>query len=265
VIAYLLSDIYECQLTKKDKTMDLTWGFLNYLAAYRLSIIGVGALSIILGYRLFCKGLYPHSETETTEFQAKIGDSEFSLTSAGPGLFFALFGVIVISVMIAQGNPELILNKSSREAKTESHNTLKYENVSPSTQDSTQVELTMRGNHDKNDTIQNKINQGIQMERDGNIDNAIALYREALLRTTPAMNGLAWLYFTEYNDKLTLAKNLSFLSVQLNPKEANYWDTYAEILFKEKQYRLALSAKKRAADLDPSFNNGMEKFKKFNQ
>ena len=33
--------------------MDLTLGFLGYLIAYRLSIIGVGGLSILLGYRLF--------------------------------------------------------------------------------------------------------------------------------------------------------------------------------------------------------------------
>jgi len=243
--------------------MDLTWGFLVYLTAYRLSIIGVGALSISFGYRLFCKGMYPHSEAETTEFQAKLGDSEFSLTSAGPGLFFALFGVIVISVMIAQGNPEIMFKKNSSENRPAQKKYLRSENESQSIKESSQVEVTMRGNQDKNDAIQYKIKLGIQMEREGNIDEAIGLYHDALLLTLPAINGLAWLYATEREDKLILAKMLSELSVQLNPKEANYWDTFAEILFKEKQYKRALSAKKRAADLDPSFEKGMRKYEKY--
>jgi len=239
--------------------MDLTWGFLAYLATYRLSIIGVGALSILLGYRLFCKGLYPQSEVESTEFQAKIGDSEFSLTSAGPGLFFGLFGVIVIFIMIAQGNPELTLKKNSNE-KTEPQKIFKDES---SPQDLPQVELTMRGKQDNVDTIQDKINQGIQKEGEGHIDEAIALYKAALLLTTPAMNGLAWLYFEEKGeDKLIFAKKLSNLSVLLNPKDANYWDTYADILFKEKEYQAALSAIKNAVALDPSYKKKLEKFEK---
>jgi len=245
--------------------MDLTWGFLGYLTAYRLSVIGVGALSISFGYRLFCKGMYPYSEAEATEFQAKIGDSEFSLTSAGPGLFFALFGVIVISVMIAQGNPEIMFKKNSSADKPAQKKNLVFENEPQSIKESSQVELTMRGNQEKNDAIQDKMKLGIQMEREGNIDKAIELYHDALFLTLPAINGLAWLYATERADKLIIAKMLSELSVQLNPKEANYWDTFAEILFKEKQYKRALYAKKRAADLDPSFKKGMEKFEKYSK
>jgi len=171
--------------------------------------------------------------------------------------------------MIAQGHPELTLKKSSKEAKAEPKKNFQYENVPKTSQDQpktnidpTQLELTMRGNQDTKDFIQQKINQAIQMERDGNIDDAIDLYKETLLLTTPAMNGLAWLYATERNDKLSIAENLSNLSIQLSPNEANYWDTYAEILFRNKQYNDALFAKKKAAELDPSFNEGMEKYEK---
>jgi tetratricopeptide (TPR) repeat protein len=243
--------------------MDITWGFLGYLAAYRLSIIGVGALSIALGYRLFCKGLYPHSEIESTEFTAKLGESELSLVSAGPGLFFALFGVIVISVMIVQGNPELTLKKNPPQKERSSEKVLKYENMPRVKEEVPHMELTMRGNQDNKQSILYKMNQGMQKERDGNIDDAITLYQDALKLSTPAMNGLAWLYATERHDQHLLAKLLSNLSVELCPEEANYWDTFAEILFKEKQYRRALSAKKKAVALDPSFKRGMKKFEKF--
>jgi tetratricopeptide (TPR) repeat protein len=242
--------------------MDITWGFLGYLAAYRLSIIGVGALSIALGYRLFCKGLYPHSDLEATEFHAKLGETELSLVSAGPGLFFALFGIIVISVMIVQGNPELTLKKNQAQEKSPKK-MLRYESEPRVTHEVPQMELTMRGKQDKHDSILYKINQGMQNERNGNIDDAITLYQEALVLSAPAMNGLAWLYVTERHDKHSLAKLLSQLTVHLCPDEANFWDTYAEILFNEKQYRQAMSAKKKAADLDPSFKKNMEKFEKY--
>jgi tetratricopeptide (TPR) repeat protein len=240
--------------------MDITWGFLAYLTTYRLSIIGVGALSIALGYRLFCKGLYPHAEVESTEFHAKVGETELSLVSAGPGLFFALFGVIVISVMIVQGNPELTLKNNNHHKNSPARN-LRYENVPHVNQEISQLELTMRGNQENN-SILYKINQGMQLERDGKIDDAIMRYKEALILTTPAMNGLAWLYMTERNDRQLLSELLSELSVQLCPEEANYWDTYAEILFKEKQYRKAHAAKKKAIALDPSFKKGIDKFEK---
>lgn len=248
------------QILERTIFMDITWGFLGYLTAYRLSIIGVGALSIALGYRLFCKGLYPQSEIESTEFTAKLGETELSLVSAGPGLFFALFGVIVISVMIVQGNPELTLKKNQPQKEQSPEKILRYESMPRAKEEPPQMELTMRGNQDKKNLVLYKMNQGMQKERDGNIDDAITLYKEALILSTPAMNGLAWLYATERQEQHVLASLLSRLSVELCPEEANFWDTYAEILFKEKLYRKALSAKNKAIALDPSFKKGIEKF-----
>jgi tetratricopeptide (TPR) repeat protein len=234
--------------------MDLSWGFLGYLATYRLSIISVGALSIVLGYRLFCKGLYPQSDVESSEFHAKIGETELSLTSAGPGLFFALFGVIVISVMIVQGNPEMTL-KRNQPSEPETEKKVYFQKpLSPQkADDHVSMELTMRGNQDETGSIQHDINQGKQLEREGNIDAAIQMYRKALIQATPAMNGLAWLYTTKKNDHKELAEYLSRTTIHLCPDEANYWDTLSEILLKNKQYHQALTAKKKAASLDKSF------------
>ncbi|MBF0451518.1 MAG: hypothetical protein HQK75_12505 [Candidatus Magnetomorum sp.] len=248
--------------------MDITWGFIGYLAAYRLSIVAVGALSIALGYRLFCKGLYPHSEAEPSEFNAKFGETEISLTSAGPGLFFALFGVIVISVMIVQGNPEFTLKQTQPSAPAPPEKNFFYQHPASRKAEEkapTQMELTMRGTQDTTDVIQYTINQGKQLEREGKIDDAILMYQKALILSTPAMNGLAWLYITEKNDQQDLAELLSKVSVRLCPNEGNYWDTLATILLKNKQYQEALIAKKKAAALDKTFEKGMELLEKLSK
>jgi len=242
--------------------MEITWGFLGYLAAYRLSIIFVGALSITLGYRLFCKGLYPQSEIESSEFHAKLGETEFSLTSAGPGLFFALFGVIVISVMIIQGNPELTLKQNQPSLPRPEKQPYYKKNSITRSDDNVSMELSMRGKSETGNS-QYYINKGKQLEREGNIDGAIEMYRESLMLSSPAMNGLAWLYATEKDEQLALAEYLSRASVHLCPNEGNYWDTLSEILLKTKQYQEALDAKKKAAALDKTFEKGLEAFQKY--
>jgi len=246
--------------------MDITWGFLGYLASYRLSIIAVGALCIVLGYRLFCKGLYPHSEIESSEFIAKFGETELSLTSAGPGLFFALFGVLVISIMVFQGNPEISLKQgnSKESAKQKGKKEYYYENVPDklTENNSSQIELTMRGNYDTEDPVLLKINQGKRFESEGNIAKAIEMYRDALVMVSPAMNGLAWLYSAERNINHDLAEQLSKVTIQICPDEANYWDTLSEIYFKKKMYIQALKTKRKAASIDKSFEKGIERFEK---
>ncbi|KPA11067.1 Chs5p-Arf1p binding [Candidatus Magnetomorum sp. HK-1] len=249
--------------------MDITWGFLGYLASYRLSIIAVGALCVMLGYRLFCKGLYPHSEIESSEFLAKIGETELSLTSAGPGLFFALFGVAVISIMLFQGNPEISLKQGqlSEPVKPKEKKEFYYENAPRKLKENSpsQMELTMRGTSDSTDSVLLRINQGKRFESEGKVEDAIKMYREALVIASPAMNGLAWLYLTEGKDSNELAKKLSQISIQMCPNEANYWDTLSEIYLKKKEYRQALEAKKKAAALDKGFEKGMERFEKFSE
>ena len=96
----------------------MTMGIV-YLMSYRLSIIATGALSIYLGYRLFLSGLFPYA-IEGTEFSAEILGNTFTLRHAAPGIFFALFGVIIISVMILRSPPEVNFsnNRSTVDPKT---------------------------------------------------------------------------------------------------------------------------------------------------
>lgn len=77
-----------------------------YLMLYRLSIVATGALSIYLGYKLFLSGLFPYA-IEGSEFNAEVLGNTFTLRNAAPGIFFALFGVIVIAIMIIRSPPEV--------------------------------------------------------------------------------------------------------------------------------------------------------------
>lgn len=43
--------------------MSLTSQFLIYVTAFRLAITGAGMVSMVLGYKLFIRGIYPSSFT----------------------------------------------------------------------------------------------------------------------------------------------------------------------------------------------------------
>lgn len=84
--------------------MDSLVGFYIYAATFRLAIIAAGIVSIVLGYKLFVLGVMGG---EKTRIDAQAGEIKLTLDNAGPGLGFALFGVLIIVVMLFQGNPEL--------------------------------------------------------------------------------------------------------------------------------------------------------------
>ncbi|RMD51773.1 MAG: hypothetical protein D6828_06730, partial [Nitrospirae bacterium] len=72
--------------------MDIAFYFLLYVTVFRLAIIAAGVISIILGYRLFCRGVWPdRGSAQPTEVEAEIAGSHFTLKNAAPGTCFALF------------------------------------------------------------------------------------------------------------------------------------------------------------------------------
>ena len=98
--------------------MNVTSYFIIYLIIFRLAIIAAGILTVFWGYRLFCKGIWPAGDKST--FDAKLANARFTLKNAAPGTFFALFGIIVISIMLYQGNPELTLKNVKNAENIES-------------------------------------------------------------------------------------------------------------------------------------------------
>ena len=105
--------------------------FLLYAGIYRLVVIAAGFGAILLGYRLFVvlagrgapRGPGGEGAAES-EFGLESQGVRITLRAVAPGTFFALFGAVLISVMVAGGPPEL---------KTESLEDLTEEIVREST------------------------------------------------------------------------------------------------------------------------------------
>ena len=87
-------------------------GFLLYATLYRLTVLAIGALSIWLGFRLFNNA---GSRKQASAGSASVEGNGFklTLTSLLPGTYFALFGTVIISIMLWKGEPP----KFDQEAK----------------------------------------------------------------------------------------------------------------------------------------------------
>lgn len=68
-----------------------------FRGAERLLIVGAAAMSIYLGYKLFIMGV-----TGKASLLVQYEKSKLQLINAAPGLFFALFGALVLAVAISR-------------------------------------------------------------------------------------------------------------------------------------------------------------------
>ena len=227
--------------------MDIKIAFIIYLILYRMAIIAVGALSITQGYRLFSrvvggqsKGAAESAPTpeSVTESKIKLPGMEFNLKSTFPGFFFAFFGVVVISVMIVKGGPELTMK------------TLEKGNA-----------ITMRG---ETDPFISEVKKAHQFSNNKEYEEASKQYRKALDIASDAMNGLAWVYFKENDANLEDALVLSEMAVkysQIDTQSANHLDTLADVLYKKGEFKKALAAIEQAAAMDSKYKDKVAKFR----
>ncbi|MBD3341746.1 MAG: tetratricopeptide repeat protein [Candidatus Lokiarchaeota archaeon] len=231
--------------------MHLTSVFIIYLILFRLAIITTGIVSIVLGYRLFIRGVWPNvSESSRTSVDAEIAGSRFTLKNAAPGTCFALFGVLIISVMFAAGGPELTLTNLKDAANMK---------ISPPDYVASEaVSLKLKGV--EADALITATRQGLHYENEMDTLHAIAAYEEAVKIMAEPMNNLAWLY--QEKGRFDDALPLSQLAVKLRPEEPNYLDTLAEILYKRGNYIEALRQIKKAALLDARFRHKVDKFRR---
>lgn len=83
--------------------------FLLYVTVYRLSVLAIGALSIYLGFRLFSR---PPGQTnsagEASSAGVQAGEFKLRVTNFLPGIYFALFGTVLIGIMLWRGEPQLL-------------------------------------------------------------------------------------------------------------------------------------------------------------
>lgn len=228
--------------------MSLFSEFFLYATVFRLAIIAAGMLSLTLGYRLFTDGIQAYGASfEKTTFEAKVAGLAFALKNAAPGAFFALFGVIIISVMLVQGNPELTLKTFSDAQR------------STGSPDSNQ--LTVRGGGPPaTGKFDDAVQRGLDYDRRNDTASAVTSYEEAMTVIAAPMNQLAWDYLQQgkAEDALPLAR----LAVQLRPGEAPFLDTLAEILFKEGQRDESLKWMEKAAELDSKYQKKLTEFQR---
>ncbi len=230
--------------------MTITSAFIIYLVLFRIAIIAAGTVSIILGYKLFCKGIGPDDNSKKgTDADVKIAGTSIKLKNAAPGTCFALFGVVIISTMFITGGPGLTLKTLKDTAKKDFAS-------GPMTTEG-QFEVMLRGNG--KDALSAATRQGLFYEEKKDTTKAIAAYEEAVSLIAVPMNNLAWLYLKE--GRIEDSISLSQIAVQLTPNNTNHLDTRAEALFKSGNYTEALQVMEKAAKLDPQYQHKLAKFR----
>lgn len=188
-----------------------------YLTIFRVSIVVAGIISIVCGYRLFLAGVFRlPSGASPTEIAGRFGGVELTLKSSAPGTCFALFGVIVIGIMIVSAPPEFGRSRSA--------------SVSPSGELKVTEELKMRG---EAIGIGELVDQAKQEEKQGNKKKAMEVYEKALRVIAEPLNNLAWLYHEAARDKEAVL--LAQLATQFAPAEAEFADTLNRIRARDRK------------------------------
>ena len=228
-------------------------GFLIYAVLFRLAVIAAGMVAVVLGYKLFVRGVM--GGEGGAKINAEAGQIKLTLDNAGPGLGFALFGAFIIGIMLSQGNPQLALNDIKLLIK-----------------DSQQLDgslseaqiggiLLKGGNNDKSNEALQRFNQafdeGLQKQRAGDTEAAIKAYTKALSesevslgKAAAALNELAWSYRTQHRIDEALA--LARIATVADQENAAAFDTLALILLDRKDIKAAEQAAEKAVRLDPA-------------
>lgn len=172
----------------------------------------VGAFLSWLGYRLFQFGF-----TEKSDLNLNYGKIKFHLLSTSPGIFFSLFGTILIFISVwrsAQFKTEnYLINGSMQKISIEKSLGLKN-----------YKELTDRYN------LQEKFDKALLFHYEKNYDEAKFLYDD-ILKSLPLIgqvsNNLADIYKNE--NKLDMAIIFSTFATQIFPDSIIFQNTLRQV------------------------------------
>ena len=90
-----------------------------YLLSFRLSVIFVGLAAIVLGYKLFSKGI-EHQGKGKESITAEIGNHKLEFMNIAPGTGFALFGATLIIVMLIKAPPQVTIKQDTSDYRGQS-------------------------------------------------------------------------------------------------------------------------------------------------
>lgn len=223
--------------------MNLASQFLVYVTAFRLAIIAAGVVSMILGYRLFMRGIYPAGAGDST-IDFKAAGSGFSLKNVAPGSCFGIFGVVLITVMLVQGNPQFTYEMMQKTATPDAP--------------AVSAKLEMRG-AETPDAFSALVEKGLAYEQAGDRTHAAEAYHQALGELAAPMNQLAWIYFQQ--SKAEQALPLARMAAQIDPENPVIMDTLAEVLAKHGDRAEAMQWMERAAVLDGRYRSKLDQLK----
>lgn len=224
--------------------MALTESFLLYAALYRLTIIGAGALSIALGYRLFLRGITLAGDG--TSAAAEAGGVKLSVAGAAPGTCFALFGAALIVAMVVQGSPELALQGAGQ---TAAHTPLSSRSV--------ELNVRLKGGQGESALVAQANREADAASERGDLSGAIAVYGRALSASGVSADEIATvaghiarLYLMQKRIPEALA--LSRLAVQVAADDPDNLEALAAAAKAAGEHQEAQAAAARAASIRDS-------------
>jgi tetratricopeptide (TPR) repeat protein len=212
-----------------------------YAALFRLAIIASGFGCVVMGYRLFVMGVMPK---EGSEIDANAGQIRLSLKNAAPGTCFAALGIIMIVVMLVQGNPEKKISETP-------------------TKEGIKREVSWRaGDHD----IENAMIQGQNLEKADRLPEAIQAYakpltnaRLSLGEATAIFRAIAGAYLKE--NRIEEAIAFASLANHIDPECAQGLALCARIELARRDHQKAFDYISRAAQIDNAFIEERDRIK----
>jgi tetratricopeptide (TPR) repeat protein len=232
--------------------MTIASGFLIYATLFRLAVIGVGALAIYLGYRLFTIGLDEPAKLSTAEARAKMDALEvrFLVRNAAPGTVFALFGAVIIAVMLNQGSPELIIGDLRTATKAGE--------LRPSS--SIHLKGSAQARMDGIDFLQQLADERLTQ---GDSETALAVYARLLAmpdltmaQAAPVLLGAANVYLQQKRPQEALP--LARLVVGLDGASADGFVALARALEANGNWSEAVAAMEQAQTLDAGLTESLD-------
>jgi len=240
--------------------MELSTSFLIYATLFRLAVIAAGVLIIVLGYRLFLQGLASRDETDAA---LEGGGFKLTLKNAAPGTSFALFGAVLISVMVIQGSPELNITTAApgtigtpAELQQGAGSLRLRGNGSAAVVPPAQPQLRELAAAASERLLQ----AGLQKELQNDFSGALEAYHLALLmpgqplpHLVNPLNQMAWVYQQQAEPNLALP--LALLAQQLDPASIVVMDTLARVYVQLEQFDKAQQLVDRVLQIDPGNND----------
>jgi len=213
--------------------------YIGYLTIFRLSIVAAGITSIILGYKLFTRGVFPESGAGAAAGQtmaAEITGAKFTLRNAAPGTCFATFGAMVIAVMFLTGSPQGTFE----------------------IQETGGAITTLRG--DEATRTQSHVRLALaQLER-GEASQANLTAIKGLQLLAPQLNDYAWVLL-KTSPEAPLAGLLADSAVDINPHDPNFLHTLSEIQFYRGQKKEAIQTLTKAHAIHPAFSEQLARWR----